>query len=361
MISPRNDVTLVKEINTDTIKAALKSLGKATKAQISEATGISVATCGKILNELCLNGEVAENSLEQSDYGRPAKSYTYNAWFSLIGCIYIHTDNNQLMISSVVSDLLGGVVEEAIEEVTTVNYAVVRERIETLCWRHERINVVSVGISGYMTNGVIDQCNFHDLNGLALGKMLGNDFPAVKIMVENDANAAAYGYYKANCGNRDTTVAFLFSPDKMLPGTGAAAQAHANGAMAPVFNLGAGIVAGGRILRGFSGFAGEVMHLPVNLAEYNAKRSVDSYVVLLSDVVASITAIVNPEILALSGGFITEDIVRAVRERCESMLPPHHMPDIVLRKNIHSDYIKGLIAIALETLTCNVRLVYKDC
>lgn len=361
MISPRNDVTLVKEINTDLVKAALKSLGKATKARISDATGISVATCGKILNELSLSGEVVETSLEQSDYGRPAKCYVYNAWFSLVGCIYIHTDNNQLMISSVISDLLGAIVEEAIEEIATVNYQVIRDRIRNLCARRVEIKVVSVGVPGYMTNGVIDQSNFHDLNGLALGKMLAADFPDVKIMVENDTNAAAYGYYKANCGDRDTTVAFLFSPDKMRHGTGEPENgSQAAGRMAPVFNLGAGFVSGGRILRGFSGFAGEVMYLPVNQAKYNAKRSVDSYVVLLSDVVMSITAIVNPEILAMSGGFISDDIVRAVRERCESMLPPHHMPAIVLRKNIHSDYITGLIAIALETMTCNVRLVYKD-
>ncbi|MCD8349856.1 MAG: hypothetical protein LUC93_04510 [Planctomycetaceae bacterium] len=359
MISPRNDVTLVKEINTDTIKSALKSLGKGTKAQISEATGISVATCGKILNELSSKGEVVEMSVEQPDYGRPAKSYAYNALFSLIGCVYIHTDNNQLCFSSVAADLIGNVVDESIEEITTVDYEVIRVRIASLCLRHPQISVVSVGISGYMTNGVIDQCNFHDLNGLALGKMLSEDFPGVTIMVENDTNAAAYGFYMATCNNRDTTAAFLFSPDKMVHGTRHARVGRTDVGGKPLFNLGAGFVSNGRILRGFSGFAGEIMYLPANLEQHGADRSGEHYIALLSDVVASITAIINPEIMALSGGFITEEVVKAVYGRCASLIPAHHMPTMVYRKNLHNDYIQGLIAIALETLTCNVRLVYK--
>ena len=360
MISPRNDVTLVKEINTDMVKAALKSLGKATKAQISDATGISVATCGKILNELCATNEVLETSQEQADYGRPAKSYMYNALFSVVGCIYVHTDNNQILVSSMVANLLGDTLEESIEETTTVNYPAVRDRVRSLCRRFRNLSVVSIGIPGYMTDGVVNQSNFHDLNGIDLGEMLRADFPEIKVMVENDTNAAAYGFYMATCGGRDATVAFLFSPDKMMSGTGESIpDVHARGRLAPVFNLGAGFVSGGRIQRGHSGFAGEVMNLPVNRTEYNAKRTEKSYVTLLSDVVVSIISIINPEYLALSGGFITDAIVRAVRERCENLIPPCHMPKIVLRKNIHNDYIKGLVAIALETLTCHVRLVYK--
>lgn len=360
MISPRNDVTLVKEINTDMIKSALKSLGEGTKAQISEATGISVATCGKILNELSVTGEVMETAMEQSDYGRPAKCYRYNSLFSLVGCVYIHTDNNQLRFSSVVADLAGTILDESIDDVVTVDYTLIHDRISRLCWEWNDVCVVSVGISGYMTDGIIDQCNFSSLNGLALGKMLRDDFPKITIMVENDTNAAAYGFYNTECEEKDTTVAFLFSPDKMVNGAnGTEGNTSIDNAAAPVFNLGAGFVSGGRILRGFSGFAGEVMYLPVNRTAYNADRSVESYVHLLADIISSISSIINPETLAVSGGFITESIVEAVTERCTQLIPARHMPKIVLRNNIHNDYVNGLIAIALETLTCNVRLVYK--
>lgn len=358
MISPRNDVTLVKEINTDKIKSALKSLGTGTKAQVSDATGISVATCGKILNELSARGEVLATSVEQADYGRPAKCYAYNALFSLVSCVYIHTDNNRIWFSSVVADLVASIIDETIEEITTVDYDVIRKRIASLCERYKDISVVSVGISGYMTDGVIDQCNFHDLNGIALEKMLRQDFPGITVKVENDTNAAAYGFYMAASGNRDTTVAFLFSPDKMVHGNGDG-DAQDGGDAAPIFNLGAGFVSNGRILRGFSGFAGEVMYLPVNRAAYDAQRTMTNYVNLLSDVVMSIAAIINPETLALAGGYITEPIVKAVHERCVGLIPAHHMPALVHRRDVHNDYVQGLIAIALETLTCNVQLVYK--
>ncbi len=73
MVTMRNDITKVKEINIELIKTALKNLGTATKAQIAEATDISVATCGKILNELCQSGEVLEAAVASGGYGRPAK------------------------------------------------------------------------------------------------------------------------------------------------------------------------------------------------------------------------------------------------------------------------------------------------
>lgn len=360
MGGPRNDVTLVKEINTDMIKSALKRMGRATKAQISDATGISVATCGKILNELRVTGEVNETSQAQADYGRPAKSYSYNATFSLVACLYVHTDSNQLLISTVVADLLGDTLEESIEESTVVNYEALKRRIRGLRDLYPAITVVSVGVPGYMNDGVVDLSNFPDLNGLALGAMLSADFPGIRILVENDSNAAAYGYYRTSGRDEDCSVAFLFSPDRMVSGSGGAPVPDGNGDKpAPVFNLGAGIVSGGRILRGFSGFAGEVMHLPVNRAGYDADRSVENYIRLLSDVATTIIAIVNPRVLAMAGGFIRPEILEAVRTRCGSVIPAHHMPEIVLRKNIHNDYVTGLIAIALDTLSCNVRLIYR--
>ena len=86
----RNDITKVKEINVEMIKSALKQFGEATKAQVAEATGVSVATCGKILNELCGSKEVIATTQTSAGYGRPATCYAYNGDFALVALSLIH-------------------------------------------------------------------------------------------------------------------------------------------------------------------------------------------------------------------------------------------------------------------------------
>lgn len=365
MVGMRNDVTKIKAINVDLVKSTLMRLGEATKARIAEETGISVVTCGKILNDLCRAGEVREMSKAQADYGRPAKSYSYNAAYSLVACIYVHTDGGKVLVSAVVSDLLGGIVSETIREIVRVNYDVIREQVARLRESHPDLSVLVVGVPAYVTDGRINLCNFKDLEGIPLGGRLAADFPSLKIVVENDANAAAYGYYKSNFEGRDTIVAFLFSPDRIVSGTGEFADnadslPYLNDSLAPVFNLGAGFVVGGRILRGHTGFAGEVMSLPINQAEYNATRTVDSYITILASTIITIASVINPETIALSGGFLTSDILNEVRRRCTNNLPKHHMPVLTFRKDIHRDYIMGLLSIAREQLSYNMLLVYKD-
>ena len=45
-------------MNGELVKTTIKGLGAATKSEIAKATGLSVVTCGTILNELLLRGEI---------------------------------------------------------------------------------------------------------------------------------------------------------------------------------------------------------------------------------------------------------------------------------------------------------------
>ena len=64
----RNDITKVKKKpHTEFIKSALKSLGMATKAQIADTTGISVATCGKIPKRTMYNAAHRDKSCYSGD------------------------------------------------------------------------------------------------------------------------------------------------------------------------------------------------------------------------------------------------------------------------------------------------------
>lgn len=365
MLAMRNDITKVKEINVELIKSALKESGAATKAQIAEETGISVATCGKILNELCETGEVLEDATISGGYGRPAKNYVYNGNFSLIACVYVATDCGKTTISAMVSNLLGERQEEYTRELDAVTYEVLEQTIARLVEKHSKLRVVSVGIPGYITDDVVGLCNFVDLMGLPLRGMLQEKFSDIRILVENDMNAAAYGFYQNNCRGRDTTIAFIYSPidpqtgiERVLGGNSGVELSEEQRTLVNLsINFGAGFVSGGRILRGFSGFAGEVSFLPA--VRRQELDSVSASVEAMSHIIGSIVPILNPETIALTGGYFDKETVDEIRARCLRLIAPQHMPQIILRDNIHDEYVWGLLHLALEELSCGVMLVLR--
>lgn len=366
MQTMRNDITKVKEINVELIKSALKELGTATKAQIAETTEISVATCGKILNELCESGEVVEAAITSGGYGRPAKSYNYNGSFSLVACVYIATDRGKVTLSAMVSNLVGEILEEYNREVETADYNVLEQTIEELVQKYKKLRVVAVGIPGYITNGVIGLCNFVELMGLPLCGMLQEKFPSIKILVENDMNAAAYGFYQNNCNGRDTPIAFIYSPVEPRTGIEKLMSADPNAEISAEqrtllnlsVNFGAGFVSGGRILRGFSGFAGEVSFLPVVFSQ--EQNPINASVEAMSHIIGSVVPVLNPEIIALTGGYFDKKTVDEIRARCLRLIAPQHMPQIILRDNVHDEYVSGLLNLALEELSCGVMLVKRN-
>lgn len=361
MVVLRNDITKVKELNVELIKSALKNLGTATKAQIAEETGISVATCGKILNELCMTKEVLEAEFMAGSYGRPAKSYVYNGDYSLVAGVYAETDCGRIKLSVIVSNLLGEVQEEYVKEFQEMNAGIIEQMLSDLTGQYPKIRAVAVGIPGYITEGVIGICNFSSLMGVALRERLEEKFPDVRVVVENDMNAAAYGFYQ-NSQKKTSTIAFLYSPEEPVTGLkedgGQEISDEQKKRRETGLTFGAGFVSDGRILRGSTGYAGEVSFLPA-LKEKNPK-SVQDRLEMAAYIIESIVPILNPETVALSGGFFDEQNMKLIEMKCLENIEEHHMPQIILRDDLHKDYVDGLIYLALEELACDVALIERQ-
>ncbi|WP_233567681.1 hypothetical protein [Cohnella faecalis] len=63
---------VIKEVNVNFVRKALKTQGRATKQQLAQATGLSIVTVGTVLRLLLLEGEVLEGEPISSSGGRPA-------------------------------------------------------------------------------------------------------------------------------------------------------------------------------------------------------------------------------------------------------------------------------------------------
>lgn len=137
-------------------------------------------------------------------------------------------------------------------------------------------------------------------SGLNLGKILEEKFK-VPVFIENDANAAAYAEYRAgNALNHRNTITITL-------GTG----------------VGGGIIVDGKILKGSTGAAGEVGHMPITwekkrkcscgswdcweayasgTAYHKYKEGYDQWEEYVSIGISSLINIFEPESIILSGG-----------------------------------------------------------
>ncbi|AMB57755.1 ROK family protein [Microterricola viridarii] len=132
---------------------------------------------------------------------------------------------------------------------------------------------IGVGIPGAVdnANGIVSHAVNLGVSELALGRELGERI-GVPVRVENDVKAAALGAHRLTTDTLATASLEADRPALDRPtadGVGAASGNPVGGSMA-YLNLGTGLAAGivqqGVLLRGATGTAGEIGHLPIDPA-----------------------------------------------------------------------------------------------
>jgi predicted NBD/HSP70 family sugar kinase len=331
----------VKQVNVELVKTALKALKFGTKSTIANATGLSVATCGNILNELLERGEVIETDLEQSSGGRPARRFMYNANYSYIACIYVSNEGGIYRTVYAVANLTGEIIAKNSSEVELINYEAIDNLLEDLTGKYENIKAVGIGIPGIVHKGLIGAGDIEELVNIPLAARLKAKYN-LHITVENDVNLTAYGFYQKQHYEEDKTVAVVMFPEGNCSG--------------------AGIIVDGRIIRGNTNFAGEVSYLPLDYSreeQIKQTKNPDVFFLLMVKTIASIIAVINPAIIVVTGGLIRLDMMAGITNSCEVIIPQEHMPQIIIKENMQEDYINGLISITLESMACDVQLIEK--
>ena len=336
-----NNTIRVKQVNVELIKTALKALKFGTKLTLANVTGLSVATCGNILNELLERGEVIEADLEQPNGGRPARRFIYNANYSYIACIYVSNEGGIYRTIHAVTNLIGEIIEEHSVEVEIINYEVIDNLIEKLIYNYENIMAIGIGVPGLVHRGVIVACDMEELVDIPLATRLKAKYN-LEITVENDMNLIVYGFYKKQNYDEVKTIAVVIFPRDNCSG--------------------AGIMVDGHIIRGNTNFAGEVSYLPFDISrgeQIKQLNNVDNVSPLMVKTIVSIIAVINPETIVVTGNLIRLDMLEKFSNGCRATIPQEHMPQIIIQENMQDDYINGLISITLESLTCDIQLMEK--
>ncbi|MNO24257.1 N-acetyl-D-glucosamine kinase [compost metagenome] len=341
MLPISNNAIRVKQINTELVKNTLKAMEHGTKASIASMTGLSVATCGNILNELLQTGEVIETELEESSGGRPAMRYKFNADYSYILCLYVKTDGGVHSLAYAVANLIGESIEEKSRLLEDINYDVIDHQIGELIDRYGNIKAIGIGIPGVVHKGIIGVCDVDSLIGLPIGPKLRDKY-GLEIITENDMHLTVYGFYNLQNFDEDKTFAIVNFPKDNFPGSG--------------------FIIDGHILKGNTKFAGEVSFLPLDLTRDEQMKQLNSaggFVPLAVKMITSIIATINPVSIALTGELSRTELLDDIYSGCLKDIPREHMPELFIKNSIHDEYLNGLISITLESLTYNLQLVEK--
>lgn len=329
----------IKNVNKENVRIMLKSNKVATKLMVAQATGLSITTCGTILNELVQDGEVFQNNVLESNGGRPANEYVYNADFAYVTGIYLRAEKGKGILRYVVANAVGEIVIDESRDYTEVVYETISQLIGDLLKTYPQMKAVVIGVPGIVYEGIITDCEIRALNGIAMSQQLKEKYK-IDITIENDICTITYGFYNRQNFKTAKNVAVIYFSEDNYPG--------------------AGFAINGYVVKGNTMFSGEISYLSfvedrVNYGKELKNR--EKLVDYAGKTAQDIAVIVDPVLIAFVGGAVREEDLGKIRKRFAAKIPLKHIPQIIVDDNIYEDYVNGLIELALQKLNYKVELV----
>ncbi|SMF84234.1 Sugar kinase of the NBD/HSP70 family, may contain an N-terminal HTH domain [Paenibacillus uliginis N3/975] len=337
MKSIGGNAIVMKEVNINLVRKALKAEGEATKQQIAKATGLSAVTVGTILQQLLQTTEVKEAALCASGGGRPAQRFKYNGDYAYALTLFPYEAAGRIIIRSTIVNLIGNMIYERMDEVEYVDLACFEHIIDSLMASYPAIRAIGFGLPGAEWEGRIIISDYKALVGVSIVDYF-RELYGMPVIMENDVNAAVVGYCERKHIRSDADVVYLYFPDRFPPG--------------------AGILINGQLFKGRRNFAGEIAKIPLGIPWGEATFMASSVRVeqAIVQLIVSICAVLNPDCVVLYGSFIEQANGRRIAELCSKELPVSAMPEVIVSEDFSADYLEGMIAQTLATLEPSIVL-----
>lgn len=335
---------VLKRLNSELVKNALKNLESATKAELARETGISLTTVGLILSELVNESEVLNQGFDESSGGRRAERYTLNLNYSLAVALCVEDEYIDYAIGNTAGDLL----EDGRTEIRQGKHMeTVETLLDTLIAKYSSIRCIGLGVPAAVDNGYLfTGTKLKEWHSFNVQKYLEQKYN-LPIILENDLNAIAIGF----AYNR-------------LKEAGLTSSLALNMVYIHFTNdgTGAGIIANGRLVRGFSHFAGELGFLQLG----NGK-TLDNVVVgihneheyadAIAFTISAINCIANPEYVVIGGNAFEFHNIDLINEYCTRYIAENVRPEIIPAEDCRMDYIFGVMHLTIEEMNSGIRLI----
>lgn len=329
---------VLKEVNIGLIMDTLRRMGNATRVELSRETGISQPTINVLIKELTEKEIVCSLGAGDSIGGRRAEIYTLN--WKRNHYIAIAADRNGFQYC--VFDLaLNKETEGACarkDEMTSTEQ--LTELLGTLLAQTDDVTAIAIGVPGAVSSPgqIFAIPQIPEWEQFKLQSYLEEQFD-LDIVVENDINAVAIGYLKAEqkAGNSVKDLIYFYVGEK---------------------GLGAGIMIGGKLHCGCNSFAGKVGYMQV------AQDSIESQLSqmcdeergeLLSKVITNMICVLDPQQIVL-GGRVTKAMADQIDKACQESLPLKRMPVFTVISDSRDYYFGGLGTLGQELSDHRIRL-----
>lgn len=330
---------MVRQINRDLLRDALKAASGSTLAELARTTGLSVATCSNLMPELIESGEAVVLPSE-SQGGRPARRYAFNPNHTLVAAVILYEEEGGVVARGSVRNGNGDEIDAFVEIWSAFTLEDFDAMFARVLHSHSAIRAAALSISGVVVEGYVESCDFPGLTGINMEKHVEDRY-GVKAIVENNMNFAAVGYYSANAKSIRSGLAYISFQFDFCPGMG--------------------LVLNGALFKGKSHFAGEIgniRHDRNKAAEAGTARHAD--LERMADIVIATVTVINPDVVVLTGAPVGPGVRDAVWNICREWIPEQHMPRLVVREDCWEDYFAGMTAMALVSLSGEVKLVEKE-
>lgn len=223
--------------------------GEATnRSELSRATGLSRPSVALRLAELMEGGLVTEGVGTVSSGGRPPSVLEFNAAGGLVLAAALGMARSQAAVCDLNGEVLArtpGSPDMSLGPDATVPWLLDTwsKQIRSLGRDPADVRGAGIGLPGtveFHTGRADDRPFLGKWAGVALAPLIAERFP-VPVLVDNDVNVMALGEHLAGGHGQTDDMVFV----KISTG------------------IGAGLISGGRLLRGALGAAGEIGHVPV--------------------------------------------------------------------------------------------------
>lgn len=313
--------------NRNQLRRRIWQGGEHTKQSLARDTGLSIATCSTLLNEMENDGEIVSVKRRLADVGRTSSIYRANEEKDLILCLHCDLMDGKPTQSWTVMTVTGHVLSQNLmqpqDTITTESLSALSKQ---LLHRFPAISQIMLGVPGVVEGDFIRRCDIASLTDQPLRTMI-QSAANIPVHMENDMHYRIYGYACEESASEDV-LTLLYWNRSVLPGT---ATCHK-----------------GTILTGQNHFAGCAMLLPSVTHPAEQLSSRESAQFIIDETVLSILSLLNPGVMILSGDLFSPDSVLHLQKICEQAVPKAYLPRLVYAQSTEKEYLCGMYQRALD-------------